>query len=149
MVQAATAQGQSNPFSQIAFGRPSRTVPVKLAVQLPLGVWLPSNVKFTFDAKQPPIAVTYKRCLPAACFADVELKDDLIKKIRDATDQGTLEFDDSNARPVKVPVSFKGFAQALRCHDEGINGSIRSRVKLGSKPGSPRRVRTDHAMMVA
>jgi len=113
MVQATTAQGQTNPFSQIAFGRPSKTVPVKLAVQLPLGVWLPSNVKFTFDAKQPPIAVTYKRCLPAACFADVELKDDLIKKIRDATDQGTLEFDDSNARPVKVPVSFKGFAQAF------------------------------------
>jgi invasion protein IalB len=57
--------------------------------------------------------VTYKRCLPAACFADVELKDDLIKKIRDASDQGTLEFDDSNARPVKVPVSFKGLAQAF------------------------------------
>jgi len=113
MIQSASVQGQAGPISQIAIGRPVKTEPVKVVFQLPVGVWLPRGAKLVFDSKAPALEATFKRCLPAACFADAELKDNIIKKLRGVTEQGHLDFEDGNRRPVTLPVSFKGFGQAF------------------------------------
>lgn len=73
---------------------------------------LPTGTKLLSDDKDPGLVASYKRCLPSACFADVELKDDVIKRLRGLTVNGKLNFKDSNQQDIVLPVSFKGFGQA-------------------------------------
>ena len=113
MVQAVTAPGQASPVTQIAIGRASAKEPVKVVFQLPVNVWIPVGVKLTYDAKMPALAAAFRWCLPAGCFADLDLKDDMVKRMRALTAQGRFEFKDAGQRDVAIPVSFKGFGQAF------------------------------------
>jgi invasion protein IalB len=113
MAQTVQIQGQPNPLTQIAIGRPTKNDPVKIVFQLPINVWLPAGVKLVTDDKDPGLAATFKRCIPAACLADTELKDDVLKKLRAATENGKLQFKDGAQQDVAIPVSFKGFGQAM------------------------------------
>ena len=113
MVQAVTAQGQNSPVTQIAIGRATPKDPVKVVFQLPVNVWIAAGVKLFFDAKTPPLAANFRWCTPPGCFADLDLTADQIKRLRTVTAQGQFVFKDSGQRDVKIPVSFKGFGQAL------------------------------------
>jgi invasion protein IalB len=113
MAQSTQLQGQPNPVTQIAIGRANKSEPIKIIFQVPINVWLPSGVKLAYTEKEAPLAAAFKRCVPAACLADSEIKDDLVRKLRAATENGKLEFKDAAQRDVAVPVSFKGFAQAF------------------------------------
>jgi invasion protein IalB len=114
MAQGVQIQGQAGPLTQIALGRPNKNEPVKIVFQVPIDVWLPAGVKLVLDDKDPGIAVAFKRCLAGgACFADTELKDEMIKKLRGLTANGKLEFKDGAQRDIAIPVSFKGFGAAF------------------------------------
>ena len=113
VVQSVSIQGQPNPLTQIAVGRAAKGEPLKAVFQVPINVWLPSGVKLVYDEKEPGITATFKRCVPNACLSDVDLKDDMIKKLRARTENGRIEFKDAAQRDVAIPVSFKGFGQAL------------------------------------
>ncbi len=113
MVQSASVKGQANPISEIAIGRPDKAAPIKIVIQLPIGVSLPNGAKLTFDPKTQALTAAFKRCLPAVCFADTELKDDVVKRLRSTVEQGQLQFEDGNRQPITLPVSFKGFSQAF------------------------------------
>lgn len=113
MVQFTKMQGQAGVLTQVAIGRPVKGQPLKLVIQVPIGVWLPTGVRLSSGAKDPPIAASFKRCIPAACFADVEVRDDAIKRFRAATETGTLQFKDGNQKDVSLPVSFRGFSAAF------------------------------------
>ena len=112
MVQAVTAQGQTSPIAQIAIGRANKNQPLKVVFQLPINVWIQDGVRFVFDPKAAPLAASFRWCVPAGCFADLDLKDDLVKRMRTITVQGRFEFKDAAQRKVAIPVSFKGFGQA-------------------------------------
>jgi invasion protein IalB len=114
MVQFTQMKGQGGGvISQIAIGRPVKGQPVKLVIQLPIGVWLPTGIKLAVGAKDPGLLTTFKRCIPAACFADAEIKDDTIRKFRTATEAGQIQFKDGNQKDGTLPVSFKGFGTAF------------------------------------
>jgi invasion protein IalB len=114
MVQFTQMKGQGGGvISQIAIGRPVKGQPVKLVIQLPIGVWLPTGIKLTVGAKDPGLLTTFKRCIPAACFAEAEVKDDTIRKFRTATEAGQIQFKDGNQKDGSLPVSFKGFGTAF------------------------------------
>lgn len=113
MVQSTQVQGQPGPVTQIGIGRASKTEPLKIVFQVPINVWLPTGVKFVPAEKEAPLVSPFKRCVPAACLADSDLKDDVVRKLRTATENGKLEFKDAAQRDVAIPVSFKGFAQAF------------------------------------
>lgn len=112
MVQAMQIKGQAQPVTQIAIGRQSGKDPMKIVYQVPINVWLPAGVKLTADDKDPGLVGVYRRCLPGACIADSEIKDDVIKKLRGLTDNGKLQFKDGALQDIAIPVSFKGFGQA-------------------------------------
>lgn len=112
MAQATQAPGQANPVTKIAIGRPTKTAPMKVVVQVPINVWLPAGVKFTADAKEPGVETVYTRCVPTACFAEFALKEESLQKFRTLTANGTLSLKDAAQQDVAIPVSFKGFAQA-------------------------------------
>ena len=113
MAQSTTAQGQPNPITQVAVGRANKSDPVRVVFQVPVNVWLPVGLKFVYDDKEPAVPAAFKRCAPIGCFADTELKDDVVKKLRARATPGYFEFKDAAQRDVKIPVSFKGFGQAL------------------------------------
>lgn len=113
MVQYTQAKGGQGVISQVAIGRASKTDPFKLVVQLPIGIWLPSGVKVVSDAKDPGLLTTFKRCVPQACFADIDITDATLRRYRTTVDQGSLIFKDGNQKDASLPVSFKGFGTAL------------------------------------
>jgi invasion protein IalB len=45
MVQYTQAKGGQGVISQVAIGRVTKSDPIKLVVQLPIGIWLPTGVK--------------------------------------------------------------------------------------------------------
>lgn len=112
MVQAMQIRGQAQPVTQIAIGRPTKTEPLKVVFQVPINVWLPAGVKLVSDDKDPGIIGGYRRCLPGACIAEADLKDETIKRLRSLTENGKLQFKDGAQQDVAIPVSFKGFGQA-------------------------------------
>jgi invasion protein IalB len=112
MVQAVTAPGQANPVTQVAIGRAAPKEPMKAVFQLPVNVWIPGGVRFVYDAKAQALAAGFRWCVPAGCFADLDLSADLIKRLRALNAQGRFEFKDAAQRDVAIPVSFKGFGTA-------------------------------------
>jgi invasion protein IalB len=108
-----TSQVQGQPLSQIAIGRPSKGEAVRIVFQVPINVWLPTGVSLIWDDKDPGIGASFKRCVGGGCFADADLSDGAIKKLRARTEKSKLVFKDAAQREVTVPVSFKGFDTAF------------------------------------
>lgn len=112
MAQVTQVQGRNVPFSRIAIARPVRGQPVKLVVQVPVNASFATNVRIQAAENDAGLAVPFARCLPAGCFADFDLKEEVMKKFRTASSVGKLTFADAGGHDVTVPLSFKGFAQA-------------------------------------
>jgi invasion protein IalB len=112
MVQFTQTKGQQGVLSEVAIGRPIKGQPFKIAVQLPIGIWLPAGVRIVAGEKDPGLLVTFKRCVPQSCFADAEIKDDTIQRLRANTENGRLEFKDGAQKDASLPISFKGFGAA-------------------------------------
>lgn len=108
-----TSQVQGQPISQVAIGRPTKSEPLRIVFQVPINVWLPAGVTLVLDDKDPGVNATFKRCVGNGCFADTDLKDEIVKKLRTRTENGKLLFKDANQRELTVPVSFKGFGAAF------------------------------------
>lgn len=106
------SQGRTVPLSRIAIGRPEKGQPIRLTVQVPVNVYLRTEVRLQASASDPGLAAPFNRCLPAGCFADFALKEDAIKKFRAATAAGKMTFQSANGQNVAIPLSFKGFGPA-------------------------------------
>jgi invasion protein IalB len=105
-------QGQSNPISRVLIPLPAKGEAPKLFVQVPINVSFTVPLKVAADAKDAGIATPFRRCVPAGCFAEIDLKDDLQKKFRATTEPGKILYKNAADQDVTIPLSFKGFAQA-------------------------------------
>jgi invasion protein IalB len=112
MVQFTQTKGQQGVLSEVAIGRPVKNQPIKMVIQVPIGIWLPTGIKLVAGAGDPGVVARFKRCIPQSCFADAEIKDDTIRRLRAGSNGGKLEFKDGNQKDVSLPVSFKGFGAA-------------------------------------
>jgi len=113
MAQVTQMQGRNIPFSRVAIARPAKASPVKLVVQVPVYASFQTNVRIQTSDSDAGLAVPFARCMPTGCFADFDLKDDVLKKFRAASNSGKLSFADASGHDVSVPLSFKGFGQAF------------------------------------
>ena len=112
IIQTTLVQGKNLPFSLVIIPHPVKGQPVKLVVQVPVNVSFATNVRIRTDNSDSGITAPFARCLPAGCFAEFDLKDDLLKKFRAASGNGKLSFADAGGHDVAIPLSFKGFVQA-------------------------------------
>ena len=106
------SQGRTVPLSRIAIGRPEKGQPIRLTVQVPVNVYLRTEVRVQASASDPGLTAPFDRCLPTGCFANFALKEDTIKKFRAATAAGKMTFQSANGQNVAIPLSFKGFGPA-------------------------------------
>jgi len=113
MEQQALVQGQATPLSRALVPMPQKGEPPKLFLVLPLNVSFSGPVKVMTNDKDAGITTPFRRCVPAGCIAEIELKDDLQKKFRASTETGKILFKDAADRDFAIPLSFKGFAQAF------------------------------------
>lgn len=111
VAQTIMGQDGKSALAQIVIGRPDPTKPLKLIVQLPNGVWLPSNAILALDDKTT-VTATYKRCVQL-CFADADLDDVTADALKARKDPAKLLFADGAQRIVELPVSLDGFNAAL------------------------------------
>ena len=110
----AGAQQQQAPVAELAFGRLSKADPYRVTAHLPTNIALPSVVKFAFGDKDPREQdLAWRSCAPVGCFADGAFSDLQWRTLHGLTEPGSLEFTDAVGRPVKLPVSFRGLAQAM------------------------------------
>ena len=65
------------------------------------------------DKPEQAVALAWKRCLPMGCFADVELTDELLKRLRTPVEAPRLGFMDAAGRDLALPFSLSGLPQAL------------------------------------
>src|SRR5262249_17667258 len=82
MDQQAQVQGQANPLSRALVPMPQKGEPPKLFLVLPLNVSFSAPIKVMTNDKDAGITTPFRRCVPAGCIAEIELKDDLQKKFR-------------------------------------------------------------------
>jgi invasion protein IalB len=113
MAQVAQVQGKNLPFSRVAIAHPTKGQPVKLVVQVPVNASFSKNVRIQTGDADPGIAAPFALCTPNGCFADFDIKDDMMKKLRAASGAGRLSFAEAGGHDVTVPLSFNGFAQAF------------------------------------
>lgn len=114
VAQSLTVQGQAQPVAQIAMGRASAKERMRLTVVMPVNVSFPSTPRLGLgDKPEQAVTLAWKRCLPMGCFADVELSDDLIKRLRSPVEGPRLSFMDAAGRDLALPFSLSGLPQAL------------------------------------
>lgn len=113
MAQVTQLQGKNLPFSRVAVARPQKGQPVKLIVQVPVNASFRTQVHIQTAEADPGVIAPFADCTPNGCFAEFDLKEDMLKKLREATGTGKLSFADAGGHDVSVPISFKGFAQAF------------------------------------
>ena len=112
MTQTTQVKDTNQVASVIAIGAAKGNAPTKVTFETAVNVWLPTGIALTTADGQSAIASNFTRCLSTACFAETEVNQNVVSKLRAVKDQGSLRFKDASQKDVAVPVSFKGFAQA-------------------------------------
>jgi len=112
-VVQAQVQGKNVPFSIIVVTPPRNGQPGKFVVRVPSNATLSTNVRIQAGDADPGIAAPFARCGPPGCFADFALSEDVLGKLRAASGAGKVTYADFTGHAVTVPLSFKGFDQAI------------------------------------
>jgi invasion protein IalB len=113
MAQVAQVQGKNVPFSRVAIARPEKGQPVKLILQVPVNASFGSPVRFQTGEANPELTAPFASCVPNGCFAQFDLNEETMKRLRAAPTAGKLSFADAGGHEIAVPVSFNGFSQAF------------------------------------
>ncbi|WP_245454293.1 invasion associated locus B family protein [Aquabacter cavernae] len=108
---------QQGLTAQVVFGKLKSDAPLRLVLQLPVGVWLPAGAQLTVGDNGKPIPVAFKFCI-RACIADVDLTPQQASAISSATGAGSLVFQDRNQSTITLPISLKGLSAALSARDK-------------------------------
>ena len=113
MAQVTQVKGKNIAFSRIAVDESAGGRPTRMEVQAPVNVSFRAPLVIRTDDGDPGFSTPFDHCLPSGCFAEVDLKEEMVKRLRAAEGQGKATFKDAAGRDVIIPVSFKGFREAL------------------------------------
>ena len=114
IAQGIQIQGQSGVVAELAIGRLKQADPFRMTLIVPVNVIFPSSIRLgPEDKPAEAIELAWRKCIPAGCIADLALKADQIQRLRNNGAAGTIVWRDSLDREAKIPVSFRGLAQAL------------------------------------
>ena len=114
IAQSIQAQGQSGPIAELAVGRLKQADPFRMTLIVPVNVLFPSAVRIVAEDKPAEaVELTWRKCIPAGCIADVALKADQVQRFRNNSAAGTITWRDSLDREARIAVSFRWLAQAL------------------------------------
>ena len=113
MEQLTQVKGKNTPLSRVAVTRPAKSAPAKMAIQVPVNIWIPTGIKVQTGSKDAGFAANLMQCIPAGCFADLAITEDMLRQFRTVTTRGRIVFKNAAQRDIDIPLSFKGFGQAF------------------------------------
>ncbi len=113
IAQVTQLKGKNVPFSRVAVIHAGKGKPFTLMVQVPVNVSFKSEVHIQTGNGDPGVMAPFARCTPSGCFAEFDLKADVLKKLRAAAKVGKFSFADAGGHNVTIPISFEGFGQAF------------------------------------
>lgn len=108
---------QQGLVAQVVFGKLKNDAPLRLVLQLPVGVWLPGGATFTAGDNGKAIPASFKFCIQA-CIADTDLSAQEAAALPTASGAASLAFQDRNQAQITLPISLKGLAAALAARDK-------------------------------
>lgn len=106
------AEGQQQPFAQIAFSKAPDGA-THLTLLAPVNILARQQPMVGTDAADPGIEVPWLTCQPQGCVADLLVAEADLERFRTATGQGRLVFSDSVGNAITISFSFRGLTQAL------------------------------------
>jgi invasion protein IalB len=112
IIQVQMLPEQAAPVSQITIGAPTTEKLYKILIQVPANIWIPNGVKLAADEKDSGSMAAFRWCVSTRCLADMEVKEEIIRKLQ-AGGTGRLSFKDSSQADFVIAVSFKGLPDAL------------------------------------
>lgn len=113
IVQTLAAKEQ--PIARIAVGRSPDNGAMAIAVNLPSAVAFAIPVTLAGDGgADPQVALSWRRCGPAGCFADMTPPAELFNDWAAHPGAGRMAFLDFADNPVSLPYSFRGLAAAIK-----------------------------------
>jgi invasion protein IalB len=112
--QSIGVAGQQQPVAQVAVGPDLTGSSLHLVAALPVGAWLPAAASLKVNADATPVPLSFKRCLPNACFADAPLTEDLRSAMTASKTPGTITFQMAEGKESTLPLSFNGFKAAYQ-----------------------------------
>jgi invasion protein IalB len=116
VAQVISVQGAQQPIAQIALGRVAREqTALTLLVQVPVNIELGAPLRLIGDDREPLVIETsWRRCVPAGCFAGTELREEaVVRRLRDRPEPVRIEFRDSTGRDLRLAFSVRGLGPAL------------------------------------
>lgn len=112
LTQLVIEKEKRTPFAQIAVGRLKPDQPLLVTLVAPTNVSFGSAARIATDEKDPhPVDLGWSRCLPNACYASAQLKDDILKVWATKTQPGRVLFLNGAGQVTAIPISFKGLGQ--------------------------------------
>jgi invasion protein IalB len=116
IAQTTRVRGKNVTFSRVAVEGPvTKGKPVKLIIQLPVNASVRDPVKLDIPGTSPSseLLAPFDRCVPGGCFADIDMKDDVLRRLNGTEGMGKVTFKDAAGRDIAFPLSLKGFHSAF------------------------------------
>jgi len=110
MIQVIPAPNKQGSIANLAVGRVPGEDTVRLVIQLPIGVHLPSDVSMKVG-EDAVASAQFQSCFPNFCLARADLDDAAMKRMK-ASGTMTVSFKDRAEREATIKVSLKGFTAA-------------------------------------
>jgi invasion protein IalB len=112
--QTIQAPDQSGPIAKISIGRPDPGGDLHIVIILPNNVSFPSSVHLRTNSNDKwGFELAWLRCIPGGCFADAALNDATLAHWHSLNDIGGIVFRDAAGDEVSLPMTFRGFGDAL------------------------------------
>ena len=111
-LQMQVEGGRQTPIAVLALGRVAKDQPLKFIAQLPSNITIANGIVVETKPDKA-ISGTFQRCLPIGCFADFVVTDEVRKRWQQRNQPGSVLFHDGAGKLVTLPLSFRGFSQAM------------------------------------
>ncbi len=99
----------------VAFGRTNKESPMRIVMQVPVNARVSAPMRVVLEANEVTL-VPFAACTPGGCFAELELRDDVMlrrMRARNADAPGRIEWKDAGGNDVALPLPVRGFAAAM------------------------------------
>jgi invasion protein IalB len=111
LIQSVTAEDRPNVGLTVIVLKTADQKFRLMRVLAPLGVLLPNNLGLRIDSVDVG-RVSFVRCLPNGCVAEVVINDDLMKQLRNGHTATFIIFQ-TPEEGIGIPVSLKGFGEGF------------------------------------
>jgi invasion protein IalB len=109
----AQAVQEASSSVQLVLERRDPGGALRMLLSMPANVWIRAGVRLRAGDDDSGAIARFVWCIPQRCYAEGVVKQETVETLRSPTASAQLEFKDSGQKDITLPVSLKGFSEAL------------------------------------